>query len=77
MYQRNRIKILVISLILFVGAVGYIIFGFTSKCGGFEAKTCPRGFRCNLTEEPGFVLEGNLDRCELNIGEPSSKYFDD
>lgn len=67
MYNKHRIKILIASLILLTIAVGYILYGLTRKCGGFEGISCPRGFRCNLTEEPGYVVYGDLDNCIINL----------
>ncbi len=61
-----RFKVLVVSFVLFAFAVGYMVYGLTSKCGGFEGKPCPRGFKCNLSETPGYVVYGDLDQCIVN-----------
>lgn len=64
-YYENRIEILVICLTLLVIAIGYLIYGFTSKCGGFEDMLCPRGFKCDLTEDVNRIMNGELDQCEI------------
>jgi len=65
-YEKLRIKILIVSLLFFVGAIAYMVYGLTSECGGFEGISCPRGFRCDLTETPGMVVIGDLDQCIIN-----------
>lgn len=61
-----NLKLLTTFLVLLAVAMLYLVYGFTSKCGGFEGKACPRGFKCNLTETPGYVVYGHLDKCGIN-----------
>lgn len=65
-YAKIRMPLLVVSLVLLALAVTYMVFGLRSKCGGFEGKPCPRGFKCDLSETPGYVVYGDLDRCIVN-----------
>lgn len=69
LYLKHRIKFLILSLIMLAIAVGYVVYGLTSECGSFEGKSCPRGFKCNLTETPGMVVYGEYDRCVIRLGE--------
>ena len=64
---KHRYIILAIALILLAFAAGYLVYGFSSKCGGFDGIPCPRGFRCDFSEKPGYVVVGELDRCIINI----------
>ena len=65
--KNKKILLLVVSWSLFSLAILYLIYGMTRKCGGFEGISCPRGFKCNLSERPGYVVYGNLDRCTINL----------
>lgn len=62
-----RFRLLVVTLGLLALAIIYLVYGFTSKCGGFDGKPCPRGFKCKLTETPGYVVKGDLDSCRINL----------
>lgn len=66
--DHKRFALLVLSLSLFFLAISYLIWGLTRKCGGFEGISCPRGFKCDLSEKPGYVVYGKLDRCVIRLG---------
>ncbi len=75
MYEKYKIVIFIASLLLLAGAIGYVAYGSRSKCGGFEGKFCPRGFRCDLSERPGFVVRGELDSCSVRIGKGEESLY--